>query len=163
MTTGFASDATEAAVQANIVAAGYNTGGGGGGTTGPITSGVNSAKCVDDSAGSTANGNKIQMWDCQSGNPNQQWTVASGGTLQVFGKCLDITGANYNNGTLIELWDCNGGGNQQWQASNGAAGQPGLRQVPGRPQLQHRQRHPARAVDLQRRHQPAMAPALTRA
>ena len=119
MTTGYASASTEAAVQANIVAAGYNTGGGGGGATGPITSGVNSAKCVDDSAGSTANGNKIQMWDCQSGNPNQQWTVASNGTLQVYGKCLDITGANYNNGTLVELWDCNGGGNQQWQASNG--------------------------------------------
>jgi hypothetical protein len=119
MTTGYASAATEAAVQANIVAAGYNTGGGGGGTTGPITSGLNSAKCVDDSAGGTANGNKIQMWDCQSGNPNQQWTVASGGTLQVFGKCMDITGANYNNGTLVELWDCNGGGNQQWQATNG--------------------------------------------
>jgi len=119
MTNGYASASTEAAVQANIVAAGYNTGGGGGGTTGPITSGLNSAKCVDDSAGGTANGNKIQMWDCQSGNPNQQWTVASGGTLQVFGKCMDITGANYNNGTLVELWDCNGGGNQQWQATNG--------------------------------------------
>src|SRR6185437_12258915 len=92
MTTGYASAATEAAVQASIVAAGYNTGGGSGGATGPITSGANSAKCVDDSAGSTANGNKIQMWDCQSGNPNQQWTVASNGTLQVYGKCLDITG-----------------------------------------------------------------------
>jgi non-reducing end alpha-L-arabinofuranosidase len=119
MTSGFPSDATENSVQANIVAAGYSTSSSSGGTTGPITSGVNGAKCVDDSAGSTANGNKIQMWDCQSGNPNQQWTVASGGTLQVYGKCLDITGANYNNGTLIELWDCNGGGNQQWQASNG--------------------------------------------
>ena len=116
--------ATEAAVQANIVAAGYNTGGGGGGATGPITSGANSAKCVDDSAGSTANGNKIQMWDCQSGNPNQQWTVASNGTLQVFGKCLDITGASTANGALVELWDCNGGGNQQWQASNGALVNP---------------------------------------
>jgi hypothetical protein len=119
MTTGYASSSTEAAVQANIVAAGYNTASSSGGATGPITSGANSAKCVDDSAGSTANGNKIQMWDCQSGNPNQQWTVASNGTLQVFGKCLDITGASTANGALVELWDCNGGGNQQWQASNG--------------------------------------------
>jgi hypothetical protein len=89
-----------------------------GAPTGPITSGANSAKCVDDNGLSTANGSKIQMWDCNGGT-NQQWTVASNGTLQVYGKCMDITGANYNNGTNIELWDCNGGGNQQWQASNG--------------------------------------------
>jgi hypothetical protein len=88
-------------------------GGSGGGATGPITSGLNSGKCVDDSGFSSANGNKIQMWDC-TGGANQQWTLASNGTLQVYGKCMDITGANYNNGTNIELWQCNGGGNQQW-------------------------------------------------
>ncbi len=164
MTNGYASASTEAAVQANIVAAGYNTGGGsGGGATGPITSGANSAKCVDDSAGGTANGNKIQMWDCQSGNPNQQWTVASNGTLQVYGKCLDITGASTANGALVELWDCNGGGNQQWQASNGELVNPASGKCLDDPGVQYRQRHPARAVDLQRRRQPAMAPALTRA
>jgi hypothetical protein len=103
---------------------GLGGGTGTGGPTGPITSGINSAKCVDDSAGGTANGNKIQMWDCQSGNPNQQWTVASNGTVQVYGKCLDITGASTANGALIELWQCNGGANQQWQASNGALVNP---------------------------------------
>jgi non-reducing end alpha-L-arabinofuranosidase len=48
MTTGYASAATEAAVQANVVAAGYNTGGGsgGGGATGPIVSGVSSSACM---------------------------------------------------------------------------------------------------------------------
>jgi hypothetical protein len=92
--------------------------GNGGGTTGPITSGLNSAKCVDDNGQSSANGTKVQMWDC-NGGANQAWTVASNGTVQVYGKCLDITGANYGNGTLIELWQCNGGANQQWQASNG--------------------------------------------
>jgi hypothetical protein len=40
MTTGFPTAATEAAVQANIVAAGYGTGTGGGGATGTIVSGV---------------------------------------------------------------------------------------------------------------------------
>jgi hypothetical protein len=122
ITNGYPSDATENSVQAELATAGYGSGGGGG--TGPITSGLNSAKCVDDSAGSTANGNKIQMWDCQSGNPNQQWTVGSDGTVQVYGKCLDITGANYSNGTLIELWQCNGGANQQWQATNGTLVNP---------------------------------------
>jgi hypothetical protein len=90
---------------------------GGGGSTGPITAGVSSSKCVDDNAQSTADGTKIQMWTC-TGGANQQWTVEPNGTVQVFGKCLDITGANYSNGTGIELWTCNGGANQQWQATN---------------------------------------------
>jgi hypothetical protein len=90
----------------------------GGGATGPITSGANSAKCVDDNGQSSANGTKIQIWDC-NGGANQSWTVASNGTLQVYGKCLDITGASTANGALIELWQCTGGANQQWQASNG--------------------------------------------
>ncbi len=124
MTSGYPSAATENAVQASIVAAGYAPfSGGGGGTTGPITAGDNSAKCVDDNGLSTANGTKIQMWDC-NGGANQQWTVASDGTLQVYGKCMDITGANYSNGTGIELWDCNGGANQQWHASNGTLVNP---------------------------------------
>jgi hypothetical protein len=95
----------------------------GGTSTGPIKSGASSAKCVDDNGQSTANGTKIQMWDC-NGGANQQWTVASNGTLQVYGKCMDITGATYSNGTNIELWDCNGGANQQWQASNGTLVNP---------------------------------------
>ena len=85
--------------------------------------GVNSAKCVDDNGQSSANGTKIQVWDC-NGGANQSWTVASNGTVQVFGKCLDITGASTANGALIELWQCNGGANQQWQASNGALVNP---------------------------------------
>jgi len=115
ITNGYPSDATENSVQSELTSAGFAQTSS---PTGAITSGLSSSKCVDDSAFSTANGNKIQMWDC-TGGINQQWTVASDGTLQVYGKCLDITGANYNNGTLIELWDCNGGANQQWQASNG--------------------------------------------
>ena len=91
---------------------------GGGGSTGPITAGDDSSQCIDDNGQSTANGTKIQLWTC-NGGANQQWTVESDGTLQVYGKCLDITGANYTNGTLIELWQCNGGANQQWQAQNG--------------------------------------------
>ncbi len=124
MTSGYPSAATESAVQANIVAAGYGTssggGGGGGGTaTGPIVAGDNGAKCVDDNNGSTANGNKIQMWDCDGYGPAQNWTVNSNGTLTIGGKCMDITGANYNNGTLVQLYTCWGGANQQWEAVNG--------------------------------------------
>ncbi len=45
--------------------------------------------------------------------------MASGGTVQVFGKCLDVTNGGTANGTLIELWTCNGGANQQWLPVNG--------------------------------------------
>jgi hypothetical protein len=120
ITSGYPSDATENAVQAGLTTAGYAATSA---PSGPITSGLSSTKCVDDSAFSTADGNKIQMWDC-TGGVNQQWTVEPDGTLQVYGKCLDITGANYGNGTLIELWTCNGGANQQWQASNGTLVNP---------------------------------------
>ncbi len=120
MTSGEPSAATEAAVQANIVAAGYSTSsGGGGGATGTIPAGDDGAKCVDDNNGSGANGTKVQMWDCDGNAAAQNWTVNSNGTLTIDGGCMDITGANYSNGTLVELWTCNGGGNQQWQATNG--------------------------------------------
>jgi hypothetical protein len=56
MTSGYPSAATENAVQANIVAAGYAPSSGGG-TTGPIVSGLNSSKCADNNNGSGANGN----------------------------------------------------------------------------------------------------------
>ena len=88
--------------------------------TGQITSGV-AGKCLDDNAGSTTNGAKIQIWDCATSG--SQWTF-TGGTLQVNGKCLDLTGAGTANGTLAEIYDCNGGANQQWQPTNGTLVNP---------------------------------------
>jgi len=124
MTNGYASASTEAAVQANIVAAGYNTGGGGGGATGTIVSGVSSSACMDNNNASGANGNKVQIWACDGNAGAQNWTVNTNGTITIDGGCLDITGANFNNGTLVELWTCNGGSNQQWTAQNGALVNP---------------------------------------
>ena len=120
VTSGYPSDATENSVQAELTTAGYAQSTA---PTGPIVSGLSSSKCVDDSAFSTADGNKIQMWDC-TGGVNQQWTAEPDGTLQVYGKCMDITGANYSNLTDIELWTCNGGANQQWHAQNGTLVNP---------------------------------------
>ncbi|MHA6764023.1 ricin-type beta-trefoil lectin domain protein [Streptacidiphilus sp. PAMC 29251] len=87
-------------------------GGGGGGSAGPVTSGIG-GKCLDDFAGSNANGTKADLYDC-NGTPAQSWT-SNGSTLQINGKCLDVTGGSTANGALVELWDCNGGGNQVWQ------------------------------------------------
>jgi non-reducing end alpha-L-arabinofuranosidase len=121
MTSGYPSAATENSVQASIVAAGYApySGGTGSGATGKIVAGDNSAKCVDNNNASGANGNKVQMWDCDGNTAAQNWTVNTNGTLTIDGGCLDITGANYANNTPIELWTCNGGANQQWTATNG--------------------------------------------
>jgi non-reducing end alpha-L-arabinofuranosidase len=121
MTSGYPSAATEAAVQANIVAAGYTTssGGGGGGVTGPIESGADTAKCIDDANASSANGNPIQIYSCDGVPSAQSWTLNSNGTLTIDGSCMDIIGANYNNGTRIQLYSCWGGANQQWEAVNG--------------------------------------------
>jgi hypothetical protein len=113
VTSGYPSDATENSVQASITAAGYSSSSSSG-ATGPITSGANSAKCVDNTNSSGANGNKVQIWDCDGLASAQNWTVNANGTVTIDGGCLDITGANFNNGTLVELWTCNGGTNQQW-------------------------------------------------
>jgi non-reducing end alpha-L-arabinofuranosidase len=122
MTAGYPSDATDNAVQANIVSVGYAVPGAG--ATGPVVAGDDSADCMDNNNGSATNGNKVQMWTCDGNTAAQNWTVASNGTLQIDGGCLDITGANYSNGTHIEWWPCNGGANQQWQARNGTVVNP---------------------------------------
>ncbi|MFC1435730.1 ricin-type beta-trefoil lectin domain protein [Streptacidiphilus sp. N1-3] len=88
----------------------------------PVQSGI-SGKCLDVNTGSSANGTKVQIWDCNN-TPAQAWTAHSDGTLRALGKCLDATGGGTANGTPVELWDCNGGGNQVWQPYNGGYRNP---------------------------------------
>jgi len=118
MTSGYPSDATENAVQANITAAGYNnSGGGGGGTgTGPLHA-VGAGKCLDVPNSSATPGTQLQIHGC-SGQPNQTWTrtssnqltVALGGTTL----CMDAYGNQTSPGTKVVTWSCNGQSNQQW-------------------------------------------------
>ena len=78
---------------------------------GPITGPA--GKCLDVAAAGTANGTKVQLYDC-NGTGAQQWTVAGDGTIRVLGKCLDVAGGVNANGTKAQLWDCIGNGHQQW-------------------------------------------------
>ena len=84
-------------------------------------------KCLDDTANSSANGNKIAIWVC-NGGPAQNWkyvpdgSPGGAGTLQINGKCADIAGGGTANGSKIVLWPCTGGANQQWFLP-GAAGE----------------------------------------
>jgi hypothetical protein len=55
----------------------------------------------------------VQVYTCNGTNA-QQWTVASGNTLQALGKCLDVDAAGTANGTTVDLYDCNGTGAQVW-------------------------------------------------
>jgi ricin-type beta-trefoil lectin protein/glycosyl hydrolase family 16 len=86
-------------------------GGGGGGTgaTGPITG--YSGLCVDVRGANSANSTPVQVYTCNGTNA-QQWTVASGNTLQALGKCLDIIGGGTANGTKVDLYSCNSTGAQ---------------------------------------------------
>lgn len=115
MTSGYASDAAEASVQANIVAQQYDgvsTGGGPGRLiVGP------GGKCVDVSGNDTG-GNLavVQLWDCAALAADQHWTGSAfgEGTLHTLGRCLDVNGNVTTAGTGVELYDCNGVGGQQW-------------------------------------------------
>jgi predicted alpha-1,2-mannosidase len=70
-------------------------------------------KCVDVAGAEPANGTKVQLWDC-NGQPQQEWTLASDGSVRAVGKCLDVANSGRENGTLVQAWDCNGTGAQQW-------------------------------------------------
>jgi predicted alpha-1,6-mannanase (GH76 family) len=89
---------------------------------GPVKSGIG-GKCLDDLAGSAADGTKVDLYDC-NGTPAQNWTANADGTLTVNGKCLDAYAAGTGNGTLLDLWDCNGGANQVWLPFNGGYANP---------------------------------------
>jgi hypothetical protein len=115
MVSGYPSDATEAAVQANIVAAGY--GSGGGGTTGPVRA-VGANKCLDVNGVSTTPGTQLQIWDCHNGT-NQTWTRTGTGQLTVYSdsniRCMTAQNNQTASGTPVVISQCNGGASQQWQ------------------------------------------------
>jgi len=113
MVAGYPSDATEAAVQADIVAAGYG-GDSRGGEVNTVTG--PGMKCMDvagdDNGG---NGTNVQLWDCQTFSADQHWQyVLADNTFRSLGRCLDIKGNGTAAGTEVELWDCNGVGGQKW-------------------------------------------------
>ncbi|BFV60231.1 arabinofuranosidase catalytic domain-containing protein [Kitasatospora sp. CMC57] len=120
MTSGYPSDATENAVQANLNSVAY--GAGGSATTGALHAG-GAGKCLDVPNSSTTAGAQLQIWSC-SGQANQIWTRTSAGQLTVYSGssqlCLDAYQKQTTAGTKVVTWPCNGGANQQWTLnSNG--------------------------------------------
>lgn len=113
MVSGYPTDATEAAVQANIVAAGYG-GDSRGGEVNTVTG--PGMKCMDVAGDDNGtDGTSVQLWDCQTYAVDQHWTYnLADNSFRSLGRCLDITGDATAAGTQVELWDCNGVGGQKW-------------------------------------------------
>jgi hypothetical protein len=115
LTSGYPTEATDNAVQANITAAGYAPAAGGNPQQNIQLVGGQSGRCIDVPNASTTNGTQVQLWDCTSNSTAQRWTYTAARQLQVYGtKCLDASNAGTTNGTQAIIWDCHGGTNQQW-------------------------------------------------
>ena len=97
-------------------------------TTGPTTSvppssppaagqqivGTGSGRCVDITGQSTADGTRLQLYDCHS-NWNQKWRYTNNTLVNPqSGKCVNANGGGTANGTAVNLLTCNGSGAQRW-------------------------------------------------
>ncbi|HEY7485864.1 MAG TPA: arabinofuranosidase catalytic domain-containing protein [Streptosporangiaceae bacterium] len=124
MTSGYPSDATENAVQANITSAGYGSGGSSGGG---FPSGYhqlvvgNNGLCLDVNGNSTAAGAAIIQWTC-NGQANQQFQFLPGsggyGELQAqnSGQVVAVAGSSTTAGTPdIVQQPRNGAANSLWR------------------------------------------------
>jgi hypothetical protein len=73
-------------------------------------------KCLDIAGGGTANGTKVQLYDCNSTGA-QVWIPQSNGAYlnPASNRCLDIPNSSTAAGTQVQIWDCNGTGAQRWR------------------------------------------------
>jgi len=116
MTSGKPSDATENAVQANIVAAGYS--GSAAGSYQRIVN-QNSSKCLDVQMTNTASGANVDLYTC-NGYAWQNWMLVDLGTgfVNIYsensGMCLDVSGASTADGGNVIQATCSGDSSQQW-------------------------------------------------
>ncbi|MFD8500099.1 arabinofuranosidase catalytic domain-containing protein [Amycolatopsis sp. NPDC059657] len=119
MTSGYPTDATENAVQANITAAGYGKGGSTP-ATGPLHA-VGAGKCLAIPNSTTTPGTQLAIAGC-NGQANQSWTRTSSNqltaTLGGTTLCMDAWGQGTTAGTKVTTWSCNGQGNQGWIANS---------------------------------------------
>lgn len=62
-------------------------------------------KCLDVTGGSTANGVKMQVYTCGSGNANQHFTVTADKRIAWTskGECLDLTGGSTAAGNVVSF------------------------------------------------------------
>ncbi|MET8808011.1 arabinofuranosidase catalytic domain-containing protein [Streptomyces sp. NPDC004546] len=73
-------------------------------------------RCLDIDGNGTANGTKVELWDCD-GVGGQKWVQQGDGSLlnPQSGRCLDSPGGATGNGTRLQIWDCNGSAAQKFR------------------------------------------------
>ncbi|MFG3280414.1 arabinofuranosidase catalytic domain-containing protein [Streptomyces sp. NPDC048111] len=73
-------------------------------------------RCLDINGNGTADGTKVELWDC-NGVGGQKWVAQPNGSLlnPQSGRCLDSPSGATANGTRLQIWDCNGSPAQQFQ------------------------------------------------
>ncbi|MFG2358321.1 DUF5010 domain-containing protein [Streptomyces sp. NPDC048521] len=83
-----------------------------------------SGLCLENSNGSTADGNPLIIWTCNNGDVGQKWKVPadvagpSGRIAGYNGKCAEVTGGATADGTAIQLNTCGSGTQQVWTAAS---------------------------------------------
>ena len=124
ITAGYPSDATDAAVQANVTAAGYQQVK----QTFPVTgtpyaiTNVNSGTDVQPASCGTANGTGIELYTAGA-TTCQQWVFTSAGnghyiiTNASSGTVLDSVNCGFLDGTLTDLWSSLGNNCQEWDVT----------------------------------------------
>ena len=72
-------------------------------------------RCLDIEGNGTANGAKVELWDC-NGVGGQKWVQQPDGSLlnPQSGLCLDDPGDNTSNGIRLQIYTCNGTAAQQF-------------------------------------------------
>ena len=85
--------------------------------------------CIDEAGNSSSPGAAAQLANCND-SPEQNWTLAADGTIQINGLCLDTQGGGTAGGTKLVAATCSGAATQQWQQGSGNAvtnsGAPGM-------------------------------------
>ena len=83
-------------------------------------------RCLDIASGGTADGTKVQLYDC-NGSGAQSWQARTDGSLYnaQSGKCLDDPNTNTANGTQLQIYDCNASAAQVWHSTGFPTGSGG--------------------------------------
>jgi F5/8 type C domain/Ricin-type beta-trefoil lectin domain len=85
--------------------------------TGPVT-GIGGL-CLANQNTLNTEGNPIVVSNCD-GDPGEQWSPYSDGTVRVQGGCLDVVSAGTTSGTNVDWYACNASAAQDWtHESNG--------------------------------------------
>jgi len=84
-------------------------------------------RCLDIVGNGTANGTKVESYDC-NGVGGQKWIQQSDGSLlnPQSGRCLDSPNGATADNTLLQIYDCNGAAAQKFSVNGGGMiGAPG--------------------------------------